>query len=345
LATILINPFISCGARLPVYLLLAGAFFGARASTVIFLLYTLSILIAIFSAKLLRSTVLRGSPAPFIMELPPYHVPTLKNSLLHTWDKGSQYLKKAGTVILGAAIIIWALTAFNMSGYIDETTRDIDTGELVLAEGEFSGQGWFLVPEDGEGEFTGTLLENLSLQREGGLEDYVAGEELENLSLREGEELLGRGNFTGNCEFTSQLDGSSYTGSNFRTEESFAADIGRFFEPATAPLGFNWKMNTALVFGFAAKELVVGSLGVLYGVGDDDAQLTQTLEEDDDFSPLVAFSLMVFVLTYVPCVATVAVIYKETKSLKWTSFSVAFNMGMAWLLAFLVYQVGGLLGY
>jgi len=345
LTTILINPFISCGARLPVYLLLAGAFFGSRASAVIFLVYIMGILTAIFSAKLLRSTVLKGKPAPFIMELPPYRLPTLRTSMLHTWERGREYLKKAGTFILGAAIIIWFLTSFNAGGYIEETEKDIDRDELVVGEGSFEGTGWFMVLEDGEGMFTGTLLEDVDLERENGTETYTAGEELTNLTLKENERIHARGVFQGNCEFLSDENGGVYTGSDFTAEESFAADIGRSFEPATAPMGFNWKMNTALVFGFAAKEMVVGSLGVLYGVGEDQGRLTDTLSDDEDFTPLVAFSLMVFVLTYVPCVATVAVIFKETRSLKWTSFSVGYSLVLAWVFSLVIYQLGSLLGY
>ena len=345
LTTILVNPFISCGARLPVYLLLAGAFFGSQASTMVFLVYILGILIAVLSAKLLRSTVLRGKPAPFIMELPPYRVPTLKTSVLHTWERGSQYLKKAGTVILGAAIIIWVLTAFNTGGYIEETEKEIDEDETLVGGGTFEGKGWFTVLEDEEGVFTGTLLEDVELEREGGTRHYSAGEEVENLTLKERERIHARGAFEGNCEFVSDENGGRYTGSDFTAEESFAAGIGRSFEPVTAPLGFNWRMNTALVFGFAAKEMVVGSLGVLYGVGEDEGRLTDTLSEDDDFTPLVAFALMVFVLTYIPCVATIAVIYKETRSLRWTSFAVGYGFFLAWLLAFLVYQLGSLMGY
>jgi len=251
LITILVNPFMSCGARLPVYLLLAGVFFGKDAATVIFFIYALGILIAVLSAKLFRLTLLPGKPAPFIMELPPYRLPTLRTSALHMWERGRLYLKKAGTIIFAATVVIWILTAFGSQGYIGE-------------ESDIS--------------------------------------------------------------------------------ESYAADIGRAFEPVTAPLGFNWKMNTALVFGFVAKEVVVSSLGVLYGSESEEETLTDSLQKDKDFSPLVSLELMVFVLVYVPCVATVAAIYKETNSFKWTLFSVVYGLVLAWLLAFLIHITGGLLG-
>ncbi len=341
LITILVNPFMSCGARLPVYLLLAGAFFGSQAGTMVFVVYLTGILLAVVSAKIFRHTVLKGTPAPFLMELPPYKMPTLKNTMLGTWDKGSGYLKKAGTFILGASIIVWVLTAFNAGGYLEESEKEIGTGDILVGEGVFQGQGIFVVAEDEDALFTGTVLETTTL-RSG---EYQKEGSYENISMVSGEELHGKGSFEGKGSFTSDNEESFYTGNDFVAEESFAADIGRSFEPLSEPLGFSWKMNTALVFGFVAKEMVVGSIGVLYGVGDDSASLTETLEDNPDFSPLVAFALMVFVLSYTPCVATVAVIYKETRSLKWTGFSVGYGLVVAWFMAFSVYQVGGLLGY
>jgi len=134
-------------------------------------------------------------------------------------------------------------------------------------------------------------------------------------------------------------------GDDFTIEESFAADIGHGFEPLTSPLGFNWKMNTALVFGFVAKEVVVGTMGVLYGAGEDEGTISDSIKDDDDFSPLVAFCLMLFTLLYLPCLATIPVMYRETGSLKWTSFSVGYGLVLAWIMTFIVYQVGSLMGY
>ena len=341
LITILVNPFISCGARLPVYLLLAGAFFGGQAATVIFFIYIFGIVVAVGSAKLFRSTILPGKPAPFIMELPPYRLPTLRTTVIHMWERGSMYLRKAGTIIFVFAIVIWSLSAFNGDGYIEETEKDIDEGELLVGDGAFEGKGRFTVLEDGEGTFTGTVLETVELKSG----TYEKDRYYEGIELMEEEELHGDGTFEGECEFLSDEDGGRYIGEDFTVEESFAADIGHGFGPITSPLGFTWKMNTALVFGFVAKEVVVGSLGVLYGVGEDEDRVSDSMEDDKDFSPLVAFCLMLFTLLYLPCLATVPVIYKETGSVKWTGFSVGYGLVLAWLLAFVVYQVGSLMGY
>jgi len=248
LTTILINPFVSCGARLPVYVLLAGAFFGAAAGTVIFAIYALGILVAVLSAKLFRATLFKGDPQPFIMELPPYRVPTLKASLLHTWDRGKEYLKKAGTIILFGAVIIWFLASMP----------------------------WGV--------------------------EYGSG-------------------------------------------DSYAGTMGHVLEPVLAPLGFDWRIAVALIFGFVAKEVVVGSLGALYGAGEDTSSLTQTLQDSPSMYPLNAFGLMAFTLLYTPCLATVAVIKKETGSWKLTIFSIVYSLVVAYSIAFIIFQVGRLLGF
>jgi ferrous iron transport protein B len=248
LITILVTPFMSCGARLPVYIILAGVFFGRDAGTVIFGLYVLGIVIAILSALLFRKVLFKGEPAPFILELPPYRMPGIKTALLHMWERGAMYLKKAGTVILLGALIVWFLASF---------------------------------PE----------------------------------------------------------------GIEYGSEASYAGSMGKFFEPIFTPLGFDWKIVVALLFGFIAKEIVVGALGVLYGVGESEESLSESLQADPVFTPLSALGVMVFTLVYVPCVATVAVIKKETGSWKWTLFSVFYSTGLAWLLAFIVFQGGKLLGF
>jgi len=339
--TVLINPFISCGARLPVYILLAGAFFGKQASTLIFFVYAFGILLAILSAKLFRLTILPGKPAPFIMELPPYRLPTLKTSGLHMWERGSIYLKKAGVIILGLAIVLWGAASFGPDGYLEESTKDIDAGELLAGEGAFEGNGTFTTLEEGEGIFTGIILEDVSLEAG----DYQANQSVTDLALASEESIRADGLFEGSCEFVSEADGGLYTGGDFVAEESFAADIGSAFEPVTSPLGFDWRMNTALVFGFVAKEMVVGSLGVLYGVGEDEGRLSDRLEADEAFTPLTAFCLMLFTLIYMPCVATLAVIYRELKSAKWTAFALGYGLALAWLIVLATYQLGSLMGY
>ncbi len=261
LVTILINPLMSCGARLPVYTLLAGAFFNERiAGNVIFSIYMLGIVLAVIVAKLFRKFLFPGPSAPFVMELPPYRMPTLKGLLIHMWERGVVYLKKAGTIIFAGCVLIWFLSNFPYN------------------------------PKD-----------------------------------------------------------SGYE----RLEKSYAGRIGRFIEPVMKPLGFDWKIGVGLVGGFIAKEIVVGTLGVLYQVGEADEEsesLRAALQNDkypdgrNVYNPLVAYALMVFVLIYVPCVACIAAIKRETNSWRWPLFSTFYLTALAWIMALIVYQGGRLLG-
>ncbi|WP_321429528.1 ferrous iron transport protein B [uncultured Methanolobus sp.] len=255
LITILVAPFVSCGARLPVYVLLAGAFFGHDAGVVIFGLYALGILVAVLSAKLMRSTILKGEDTPFIMELPSYKLPTLRGSLIHMWERGKIYIKKAGTIILIGVVGVWLLASIPAPG----------------SSGAFAS-----------------------------------------------EEVYG-------------------------TTESVIGVIGQILEPLVAPLGFDWKIAVALVFGVVAKEIVVGSMGVLYGVGEDEESLSNILAAGA-MTPLAALGLMVFTLLYVPCFACIGVIKRETGSWKWTLFQLAYGTALAWGFAFVIYQVGTRMG-
>jgi len=247
--TILVNPFMSCGARLPVFVLLAGAFFGASAGTAIFGIYILGILVAILTAKLLRNTVLKGEPAPFIMEMPRYHLPSMNLVLAHTWERTWMYMRKAGTVILFGAIIVWFMASLP----------------------------W---------------------------------------------------------------------GVEYGSEDSVAGMLGKAIEPLLAPLGFDWRIVVALLFGFVAKELVAGTLGVLYGGVEGGGSLVKGLTDPSSgLNGASAAGLMAFTLLYTPCLATVGAIWKETGSLRWTAFSIAYGMVLAWIMAFLIFRAGLALGW
>ena len=276
LITILINPFMSCGARLPIYLLLVGAFFPKHASIVLFGLYTLGIIVAIITAKLMRRFKYKEDETPFVMELPPYRVPTLQATMRHMWAKGQQYLKKMGGVILVASLIIWALSYFPRP-----TEADLEKTKI-----EFASQ-------------------NLS------------DEQIEVVT---------------------------------QTENSYLGQIGKFVSPIFEPLGYNWKMTVSLISGTVAKETVVSTLGVLYS-GDaesEDADLGARLQTvnpqtgEPDFNVIVALSFLVFVLLYVPCIATITAIVKETGSWKFGAFTLIYNTAVAWFVAFIFYQVGSL---
>ena len=295
--TILITPFMSCSAKLPVYIVLAGTFFGVRAGSVIFSIYLLGIVLSIVTGRVFRSTLLRGVDAPFVMELPPYRVPMVKSLLIHMWDRSKIFLKKMGKVILVGSIVVWALTAFPRHG---EYTVDYDAEIQAVVEkyDAYRPPGGVEIQPDPE------------TRRD---------REINALKARRAAE---------------------------RIEYSYMGRIGKWIEPVFAPIGIDWRGGVALVSGFVAKEIVVSTLGVLYAV-DEEAE-PDALEKalaSSTLTPLTAFTMMVFVLLYLPCLSTVAAIRRETGSLKWMTFSIVYTTSVAWVVSYIVYQGGRLLGY
>jgi ferrous iron transport protein B len=307
LVTILISPFMSCSARLPVYVLFIGAFFPSHSGTVLFSVYLIGIAVAAFSAVLLKKTFFRSKDIPFVMELPPYRMPTLRSTGKHMWDKAVQYLKKMGGVILVSSIIIWAL------GHYPRTI-------------EFS--------KDYDG-----MLASIATQA---VKDVEANKD-NSAKLHAIETKRDADHKTLEREKESE-----------RQEKSYIGRIGKIVEPVIAPLGFDWRIGISIITGLAAKEIVVSSMGVLFNVDSESDEgmsaLASKLKEQKAtsgprkgqnlFTPLVAFSFMIFILLYFPCIATVAAMKKETGSLKWPLFSLAYSTGAAWLVAFGVYQIG-----
>ncbi len=364
LVTILTVPLMSCGARLPVYILLAGAFFPARyAGTVIFGVYILGVVLAVVSAKVLRSTVLKGEQVPFVMELPPYHAPTVKAVLLHAWNRAWMYIRKAGTVILAAMIIIWALTAFPLEPEDAGKFGDM----IATADGEYAGEqaavadslgletgdvsavaGDGFLPElEKNGPLMGAVrrleaLESAPLPFNRSVAPVPAGSDL--VLDAAGRLLAARDAHRARL---AEIDADREAERLYHTPLGY---IGRGLAVVMRPLGFDWKTSAALVAGFAAKEVVVGTFGVLYaevGVDSGTASLQGRLKEDWDARTggggwLVALALMVFVLIYVPCVAVLAVIRRETGKWRWVAFTVVYLTVLAWLTAGLVRLVGSL---
>ncbi|GAB4281666.1 MAG: ferrous iron transport protein B [Marinilabiliales bacterium] len=304
LLTILINPFMSCSARLPVYILLISAFFEKHATLVLFSIYMIGILFAIIMSIIFKKTLFKKSETPFVMELPPYRIPTIRNILRQMWFRSSLYLKKVGGIILFASIIIWAL------GYFPRETEN-----TVLYESK---------------------IENINAKYDNQLakaaNDNVAKEILD--------------------KKTKELNSVIKDMKKDHQENSYIGKLGKFIEPVISPLGFDWKMGVSLIAGIAAKEVVVSTLGVLYMTEDANENNKQTLAEqmkkDTDsngkniFNPLVAFSFMLFILLYFPCIGVVSVIKKETGGWKWALFTVFYTTALAWIVSFTVYQIGSL---
>lgn len=297
--TILINPLVSCSARLPVYILLAGAFFGEMAGNVIFGIYFVGIALAILVGKIFRKTLFKSEAAPFIMELPPYRVPLLKSVVIHMWEKGSIFIRKVGGIILIASILIWFLSAFPRDGVY---SKDYDKAVTTV-----------------EATYGGTIA-----------------------SLKDEEKIA---SLTGEME--SKLAFIETQKENERMEQSYAGRIGKFVEPVLRPIGIDWKGGIALLTGVVAKEIVVSTFGVLYPIGTEEGAQSEGLKGaiKNAMTPLSAMSFMIFTLIYIPCLGTLGIMYRELGSLKWTVFAAGYTIVLAWVMAFIVYRGGMLLGF
>lgn len=310
LITMLINPFMSCSARLPVYILFISAFFVNYQGTILFAMYGIGVALAIASSLVFKKTIFKQADIPFVMELPPYRTPTLRTLVKHMWNRAEQYLRKMGGVILVASIIIWAL------GYFPRETAEDGTFHTRIAN-------------------IRSQYSTMIMQTQQNTEVINALKEKESEEIR-------------NIEY--ELE-------SHRQMNSYIGRLGHFIEPAMRPLGFDWKMSVAVLTGVAAKEVTVGTLGVLYQADTDDdvnqssliTKLRQQQYKDGPragkpvFTPLVAFSFMLFILIYFPCVAVVAAIRRESGAVKWAVFVVVYTTLLAYIASLLTYQIGSLL--
>ncbi|SDF76553.1 ferrous iron transport protein B [Sporomusa acidovorans] len=367
MVTILVSPLMSCSARLPVYTILIAAFFPEElAGSVLFSIYFIGILLAVVMALLFRKFLFPGTTEAFVMEMPQYHIPTLRSILTHMWERSVLYLKKAGTLILAAAILVWFLVNYPSEV---QYSKDFD-GLQATVEESFTNQVTekVLLPLQLE-----KLEDNASLQALVGQIDEIKSQEEEGADAQAANGLTESEDETADNPQLLELKQANpvlypyalsyWNMDNARKEAvekldeekaseklslSYAGQFGHFVEPVIQPLGFDWKMGVGLVSAVAAKEVLVSTLGTIYSVGDvedDSTGLQQALANDGAFSPLVAYSLMIFTLIYSPCLAALAVVRRETNSWKWPLFSSVYSTVLAWVLALAVYQIGKFLGY
>ena len=308
LLTMLIIPFMSCTARLPVYILIAGAVFPEQAGNVIFLLYLIGILFSIGMALILKTTIFKKSEAPFVMELPTYRMPGMRMVIKHMWHKGVLYLKKMGGVILVASIIIWAL------GYFPRNVEYSKDYASLISEKQH-------------------LLEQIDTPESGTL-----------MQQSETSEAL-----------SGEINSLIVAMENEKQAASYIGKLGHAIEPVIKPLGFDWKMGVSLLAGFAAKEVVVSTMGVLYQVSDSEENTVSLQEKiraqvytngpltgQKVYTPLAGFSFLLFVLLYLPCVSVIATVGREAGSWKWSAFVIFYTTFLAWFTSFCVYQIGSL---
>ena len=296
--TVLITPFMSCSARLPIYIVLAGTFFAGRAGTVIFALYLVGIVLSIITGRMLRSTLLKGLDAPFVMELPPYRVPMARSVMIHMWERSKMFLKKMGNIILIGSVIVWALSAFPRNiTYSKDFSRQIQTLQ----------------------------------QKAAAAEDRQASADFSARSALEKETQVSIETIKRNMQAE-------------KIENSYMGRLGKMIAPVFSPLGIDWRGSVALLSGFVAKEIVVSTMGILYATeGDTDSEALRTALLSSGMTRLSAVSMLVFVLLYLPCLATMAAIRRELRSWKWMLFSIGYSTSLAWVMAFLVFQGGKLL--
>jgi ferrous iron transport protein B len=263
--TILVSPLMMCGAKAPVVAMLVAAFFPNRATIIFWSIWLFGWLMAFVIALIFKQSLFRGAQTPFVMELPPYRMPTVKNVLSHMWEKSSEYIKKAGTVILAASIVVWFLLSYPRA----TQTRDNSSAENIPA-----------------------------------------------------------------------------------IEYSFGGQLGKIAEPVLRWAGFDWKIGISLFAGVAAKEVIISTLGILYGIEEQlstdqshvDFMVKNEIKKDRNYSPLMAIALMVFIMIYIPCIATLAMVKKELGSWKWPLFQAGYTLLVAFVMAVGIYQIGSLLG-
>ena len=367
MVTILITPFMSCSARLPVYTLFAAAFFPPEwAGTVVFGVYALGIVFGIVFAKIFRKYLFAGEAEPFVMELPPYHLPTLKATLTHMLERGIMYLKKAGTFILAASILVWFITTYPMDV---EYSKDYDALHDQVAQTyemkDAETLAHFGITTDEQKDQVNEIVDNMkstvadaTTQAEDAgeddpvieVEDDSEAPELFNDIKEQNEQLfpVAWAMYKNSVNLDDENQKIDEAQNSEKLEQSYAAMFGKAINPILKPLGFDWKIGVSLVAGLAAKEVVVSTLGTIYAVGGDTDHpqaLTDYLQNDPHFTPLIALTLMLFILIYPPCIAALAVIKRETGSWKWMLFMFCYENAFAWIACFIFYNIGLALGF
>ena len=367
MVTILITPFMSCSARLPVYTLFAAAFFPPEWSgTVVFGVYALGIVFGIIFAKVFRKYLFSGEAEPFVMELPPYHLPTLKATLMHMFERGILYLKKAGTFIMAASILVWFITAYPMDV---EYSKDYDALHDQVAQTyemkDAETLSHFGITTDEQKDQVNEIVDNMKSTAadatsaaesnqepapEVAVEEDSEAPELFNDIKDENKDLFPAAwaMYKNSANLDAENQKIDEEQKSEKLEQSYAAMFGKAINPVLEPLGFDWKIGVSLVAGLAAKEVVVSTLGTIYAVGGDTDHpqaLTDYLQNDPHFTPLIALTLMLFVLIYPPCIAALAVIKRETGSWKWMLFMFCYENAFAWIACFIFYNIGRALGF
>jgi len=356
--TIMILPLMSCGARLPIYALIIPAFFAERyGAFVMWLIYVIGVIVALIAAFILKSTLFKGDGEVYLMELPPYRMPTLRSLLLHMWDRGRMYLRKAGTIILAASVILFICNTFPEKKVFSEDydaqieAIENDDAPVIKARASLMAEvtGGEL-DEDAQALLAGLIEEDDSLDKQTKSELLDAVEN--NAVSAASPALLALVESDAFAETVK--DGLKAPLLNAREAEALeytiSGRVGKALEPMFRPIGFDWKLTTASIAALAAKEVFVSQLGILYSEGkiDDVESEEETRSLRDQlaaaYTPLQGFCIMIFALFSIPCFATLAVIKRELNSWKMAAFEAAGLFILAYCITLVVYQTGMALG-
>lgn len=332
--TIMVLPMMSCGARLPIYSLIIPAFFALKyQALMMWIIYLIGILVALIAARVLKNTVFKGDGEVYLMELPPYRLPTLRSLLLHMWDKGKVYLHKAGTIILATSVILYVCNTLPEKTSFDkdydaliekaEAAAKLDEAQIKLIE----------AAKLFDAEALADIKENATIS------DEIL-ESLEDRELNDAQKAI--------VEKASEANAAIAALENEKSSETLeytiSGRVGKFFEPVFKPIGFDWKLATASIGALAAKEVFVSQLGILYSEGEADEE-SEGLREKlaSTYTPLQGFCIMIFCLLSIPCLATLAIIKRELNSWKAPVYEAIMLFAIAYVATLVVYQVGTLL--
>jgi len=333
--TIMILPLMSCGARLPIYALIIPAFFALKyQALMMWCMYAIGVIVALCAASLLTKTIFKGSGEVYLMELPPYRMPTLRSLLLHMWDRGKVYLQKAGTIILATSILLYIANTYPVKSNFDkdyDAQIEIEQKSMSIGEPELN-----ILAED-------NLLnkeEIASIRAENSISDDI----MESLSEKEmsvaQKSIIEKSQLS--KEKVAMLENEKEAE---QMEYTISGRIGKFLEPVFRPIGFDWKLTTASIGALAAKEVFVSQLGILYAEGEaDEESVPLRMQLAKEYTPLQGFCIMLFCLLSIPCLATLAVIKRELNSWKAAFFETCSLLAFAYIFTLIAYQGGMLLG-
>ncbi|MBQ8173763.1 MAG: ferrous iron transport protein B, partial [Mailhella sp.] len=316
MATMLTLPLMNCGAKIPVFLMLTAAFFAEDQAAIMFSITLIGWAIALIVSLFLRSTILKGESTPFVMELPPYRMPTVRGVLMHTWERGWMYIRKAGTVILAISVILWAALTF----------PELSPEQAAPFEEKIASFETQLEPLDSR------IAElKAQLEKAGEAEKSAVQQSLDAVTAQAD-------------ELNAQKEEAEFALASAETRNTWGGRFGLLVEPIFAPLGFDWRTDVALLAGVAAKEAVLSTMSTAYSIGEVDPEeaepLGELLASDPGWSKTVALALMIFVLIYSPCFVTLVVLKNEAGGWRWLFFSMIFNTAVAYAAAYIGTLVG-----